>query len=148
MDSNVKRPWSDKEFAEWLASLETRRTPRNTAQDMYEIRHAGETNYRIEGGGEKFWADGIEGKTVILEAKKIVTPERSPFIASSKTDTRIRKIIVAKVRDEFRRLGIIMLDEGNPLTSVRIIISDVQAKPFFETLLHDYKLPGEVVVKE
>ena len=147
VDIIAKRLWSDEEHAGWFASLEVRSTPRNTPQDHYEIKHAGDKNYRIEGGGEKFWADGIEGKTVVLEAKKIVTPERSPFIPTSKIDARFRELINAKVRDEFRRLGIIMLDEGNPLTSVRIIISDAQAKPFFESLLRDYHLPGEVIVK-
>ena len=144
----VKLLWSDAESDAWFASLETRRTPRNTAQDIYEIRHAGEYNYRIEGGGEKFWADGIEEHTVVLEAKKIVLPERSPFIPTSKIDARVREIIRAKVGDEFRRLEVIMTDEGNPLTSVRVIISDVRAKPFFESLLRDHRLPGEVVVKE
>jgi hypothetical protein len=143
----IKRQWTDEEYEQWLSSLETRSTPRNTPQNLYEIKHAGEKNYRIEGGGEKFWADGIEVKTIVLEAKKIVTPERSPFISTSRIEPRLREIINAKVRDEFRRLAIIMRDEGNPLTSVRIIISDAQAKPFFESLLRDYQLPGDVVVR-
>lgn len=41
-----------------------------------------------------------------------------------------------------------MRDECNPLTSVRVITSDAQAKPFFESLLRDHHIPGEVVVKE
>lgn len=134
MDQLVKRQWTEEEYAEWLASLETRDTPRNTPQDLYEITHTGEKNYRLTGGGEKFWADGIEAKTIVLEAKKIVTPERSPFIPTSKLDERLREMINAKVRDEFRRLAFIMLDEANPLTSVRVIVSDAQAKPFFESL--------------
>jgi predicted alpha/beta hydrolase len=144
----VKRPWGDEEYARWFESLETRSTPRNTPQDLYEIRHTGDYNYRIEGGGEKFWADGIEEKTVVLEAKRILTPERSPFIQISRIDVRFREIIIAKVKDEFRRLGVIMRDEGNPLTSVRVIVSDAQAKPFFESLLRDLHVPGEVVVKD
>lgn len=144
----VKRTWGDEEYARWFESLETRSAPRNTPHDLYEIKHTGDNNYRIEGGGEKFWADGIEGKTVVLEAKRIVNPERSPFIPISRIDVRLREIIIVKVKDEFRRLGVIMRDEGNPLTSVRVIISDAQAKPFFESLLRDLQIPGEVVVKD
>jgi hypothetical protein len=144
----VKRPWSDQEYSNWLSNLETKNTPRNTPQDLYEIKHTGDKNYRIEGGGEKFWADGIEGKTVVLEAKKIVLPERSPFIPASLIDERFRNIIISKVEDEFRRIALILRDEGNPLTSVRIIISDAQAKPFFESLLLDHALPGKVVIED
>ncbi len=147
MDKIVKRQWTDDEYADWLASLETRNTPRNTPQDLYEIRHAGDKNYRLTGGGEKFWADGLEAKTVVLEAKKIVTPARSPFIPTSQLETELREMINAKVRDEFRRLALILRDAGNPLTSVRIIVSDAQARSFFESLLRNYQLPGEVVVK-
>jgi hypothetical protein len=143
----VKRQWTDEEYAEWFSELETRPTPRNTPQHVYEIRHTGELNYRIEGGGEKFWADGIDAKAIVLEAKSILMPDRSPFISTSKIDARLRQMINDKVSDEFRRLSVIIRDESNPLTAVRVIINDAQAKPFFESLLRDYDVPGEVVVR-
>lgn len=83
----------------------------------------------------------------MLEAKKIVTPARSPFIPTSQLEPELREMIVAKVRDEFRRVAIILRDEENPLASVRVIVNDAQARSFFESLLHDYQLPGEVIVR-
>jgi hypothetical protein len=143
-----KRAWSDEEYAVWFASLPIRPTPHNTPQDRYEIEHTGPYNYLVEGGGEKFWVDGFRDRTIVLDAKKIVRPERSPFIENSQIDERLRLIITAKVREEFRRLAIILRADNNPLTSVRVVVSEEAAREFFESLLREYQIPGAIEVVE
>ncbi|MGH9839165.1 MAG: hypothetical protein ACREEM_10305, partial [Blastocatellia bacterium] len=54
MGAIAKRLWNDEEYTTWLASLPVRKTPQNTPQDLYEIKHTGGINYLIEGGREKF----------------------------------------------------------------------------------------------
>ena len=141
----TKPEWNDERYNEWFASLPTKSTPANTPPDLFEIKHTGDKNYLLKGGAEEFWADGIADRTV-LEAKMIVAPKRSPFIEGSSVPAMIRREIVAKVRDEFRRASIIMRDESNPLTSMRVLINNADAKSFFGRLMREYDIPGEVIV--
>lgn len=143
--SILKPEWNDDRYKEWFASLLTKNTPANTLPDIFEIKHTGGRNYLLKGSGEELWADGIADRTV-LEAKMIVTPKRSPFISGSSIPETIRGEIVGKVGDEFRRASIIMRDEGNPLTSMRVYINHPGAKPFFEELMREHNIPGEVIV--
>jgi hypothetical protein len=142
----VKRQWTAEEYAAWFASLVVRRTPAATRRGRFEVKHAGGVNYLLLGGGRQFWADGIEAQTV-LEAKLIVKPEQSPFIFGSRCPDFVRESAEGQVRDEFERIKEILLDDRNPLTSVRIITNEERAIPFFTGLLEEYNLRGAVVVR-
>lgn len=143
----ISKNWTPAQYAEWFSKLETKKTPTNTAPHLYEIKHTGGINYLIKGGGVEFWADGIRDASVI-ETKMIVNPPRSPYIAGSKTPDFIREKAVADVRGEFDRVAKIVRDDGNPLTSMRVITNDAKAVPFFESLLREYNIPGGVIVAE
>jgi hypothetical protein len=143
-----KTGWTPERYQQWFSSLPQKKTPGNTPQDLFEIQHTGPVNYHITGGGEGFWADGIQNQRV-LETKMIVTPKKSPFIEGAGVDTPpfIRERMINEVREELRKLSQILRDESNPLESLRIITNNAKAKPFFEALMLEYGIPGEIVVR-
>jgi hypothetical protein len=144
----VKREWSPDEYKAWFDSLPNQPAKTNTSADIYQIIHAGDTVYTISGGGVEFDADGIRDRTV-LEVKFIGDPERSPYVEGSKFPDFIRYRDGgpdAKTRGEFERMGKILRDNNNPLTSVRLITSDPRAVPYFERLMREYNVPGEIIV--
>ena len=59
----------------------------------------------------------------------------------------IRENMLDEVRNEFERISKILRDEGNPLESLKVITNNQDAKPFFEALMRQYRIPGQVVVK-
>lgn len=138
--------WPPARYDEWFASLTTRPTPKSKRSGRFEIKYTGENNYLLAGGGQQFWADGIEACTV-LEVKLALGFGRSPFVQASGIPDIVRDKIVAKVRDEFRRIGVIIADEGNPLTRVRVITNEPRAIPFFTALMEEFGLVGEVIVR-
>ena len=142
----VKREWSPEEYTAWLDSLKHKPTPTNAPEDIYEIIHTGDTNYLLQGNGAEYWADGIENRTV-LDAKMVVTPGRSVFLEDSKAPDFIKQKVEAKLRNEFERASKILRDGNNPLTSMRIITNDPKAVPYFEKLMREFQIPGEVVVR-
>lgn len=141
-----KREWSETEYKQWFDNLP--KSPAKTASDanIYQLIQVGDTEFTISGNGEKFDADGLADKTV-LEAKFVGNPARSPYIEDSKLPPFLRKQIGGKTRDEFARLSRVLRD-NNPLTAVRVITSDEKAVPYFEKLMREYHVPGEVVVKK
>lgn len=141
----VKHKWSQDECRRWFDSLPTRPARANEPEDIYQRIHAGNTEYRVSGGDQSYWADGIERRTA-LNAKMVVKAEISPFIEGSGIGDYIRRKIERKLRDEFYRAGQVLHDAGNPLTSLRIITNDVRAVNYFERLMREYNVPGEAVV--
>jgi RHS repeat-associated protein len=126
------------------ASLQTKLTPRNTPQDLFEIANTGPRNYLLEGGGVRFWADGVMG-TTIQESKFIINAKSSPFINGSAAPQFIRQKIVSQVNDEFARMAKIIGDPSNPIKNVEVIVSDPAANQFFVDLLKKYGLNGRVI---
>ena len=55
--------------------------------------------------------------------------------------------IVNEIDNEFRRMAAIIADSKNPLQSVRVVVNDKNAKPFFDTMLKKYNIQGEVVIR-
>ncbi len=141
-----KSKWPPAKFDTWYSKLETRSTPTKKPANRFEIEHTGEKNYLLEGGGVKFWADGVKKQT-ILETKMVVKPQISPYIEGSEIEDKIRAIIVGKTDKEFLRISKIISDPSNPLTSLEVITNNAKAKPLFESLMKKYNIPGEVVVK-
>lgn len=102
----------------------------------------------MRGGGEKIWADGLDrGERAALEAKLVVNPARSPFIAGSATPSFIREKIVGDVTREFRRYAAVVHDSSNPVQKLIVITNEHAAVPFFQGLLDKFRIPGRVLVR-
>ena len=142
----VKREWTQEEYKNWFDNLPIKETPINGPEDIYEVIHTGPLNYKVSGGGADYWADGISS-SIVLDAKFVINAERSLFIRDSKFPDFLRARAEGRLRDEFERIGKVLHDNGNPLTSLRVITSDARAVPFFEQLMREYDIPGEVVVE-
>ncbi len=130
----------------WKSSLPTKATPGNSARDAFEIKHTGQTNYLVSGGGEKVWTDGISVEArELLEAKRIGDPAKSPF--AGRLGNRKLDFLRKKVDDEFRRYGAVLNDPAVPVSRLRVILNREEARPYFEGLLQKYNIAGEVVVR-
>ncbi len=130
---------------DFVSSLPTRQTPSNTRADLFEIEQTGPRNFTVPAGDESINIDGFNG-TTILEAKFAGNPGRSPFVEDSAIPGFIRDRIVAQQRDEFRRLAAAINDPQNPFTGLEVRTNDPRAVPFFESLINDFNIPGQVRV--
>ncbi len=131
----------------FISGLKTRPTPANSPQDLFEIEHTGPVNYLAKGGNEEVWIDGIERSTAtILESKMIKDPSRSPFISGSQIDPEIRHIILSQVRDEFRRINLVIQDPKNPFNKLKVITNNTDAKAYFESLMKELGIKGTVTI--
>ncbi len=138
-----------KTVAEWASQFEKRQTPSHSPNYQFQIKFAGTQEIRVQGGGEKIWADGIRAEDgFLLECKFIVQPDRSPFIEDSQIPKFIREKIVNSVTDEFVRYAAIINDPNTPINALEVIINNPSAAAFFQELLQQYQIPGRVVYKE
>lgn len=144
-ESAVSKVFSKAQYDEWMSALPTRPAP-TTRAGLFQRKYAGTVERQISGGGEKFFTDGIED-SAILETKLVTDPVRSPFIPSSDIPGFLRTRIVGEIDNEFARIAKIIADPTNPMRSVRVIVSDRRAQPFFEALLKKYSIVGKVVVE-
>jgi hypothetical protein len=135
------------ELEEFVSRLPKKQTPSNSAEDLFEIQHTGEWNYQVEGGGTKIFIDGYRGR-IILEAKYIYYPERSPYIPSSKIPEFLRRKILQQMRDEFQRIGNVINDPTNLFNSLEVITNNPEAKSLFEEFIKELNIPGSVVIPE
>lgn len=126
--------------------VKKQKTPTATRRNLFEIKYTGEENFLIVGGGQQFWADGVENRTV-LEVKLVLDLRKSPYILGSKTPEYVRANVIAEARSEFERIALILKDDNNPLTELRVIVNEPKAAPFFESLLNEFQIYGEVVIK-
>lgn len=143
----IKREWTEAEYKQWFDSLPKKKTPANSEANLYEIEKTGAYNYKVSGGGVDFDVDGIKDKNV-LEAKFVGNPSRSPYIEDSALPNFLRQSIDAKTRGEFERVSKILQAGDNPLTSFRVITNDQRSVSYFEKLLREYNVPGQVVVEK
>jgi hypothetical protein len=82
------------------------------------VKYAGPVERLLKASsGETVWADGIR-----------------------EADCRI-------LRDQFSRYAAIIRDPKSPAIALEVITNDPKAVPFFESLLRELKIPGEVVVR-
>ncbi|MFI6104509.1 restriction endonuclease fold toxin-2 domain-containing protein [Streptomyces sp. NPDC051310] len=120
----------------------------NPNQRAYQRRHAGDTEYQVEGGGEKVWADGFDSNTGdLIDAKFVDNPDRSPFIKDSKAPDFIRQKVDDEIDDEFRRYAAVIKDKNTPVSTLRIVTNDPRAVQYFQEKLRKYGIPGQVDVK-
>ena len=137
-------------FDDYVVNVPTR-NPAGNVNDprrIYQENVAGIEEFEITGNNSRIWADGLERSTgSVLEAKHIGNPESSPYIPNSSAPQFIRDQIVGQFRDELRRYADVIADPSNPLTKLDIITNNQGAKDFFESLLREYNIPGQVIIR-
>lgn len=90
--------------------------------------------------------DGYRGNT-ILEAKCVEKPLESPYVPGSSCYERVRERVLNDVRDELRRIRIIIDSKSTPFERIEFITNSPEAKKLFEQLLREFQLPGEVQIR-
>lgn len=135
-------------FARWVRNAKRRPAQESPDAYRYQQKHAGPEELLAAGGGEKIWADGARLETArLVETKFIANPEKSPFIADSECNPRIRSVIQGEVTAEFRRYAAVIADTSTPAVALEVIVNEARAVPFFEGLLRTLRIPGEVIVR-
>jgi len=137
-----------KAFEEWAKKLPTKPTPTDGPRNKYEIAKTGPVNYQVKGAGdEPIWADGLRSSDGhLLEAKYIENPARSPFIDGSGCPGPIRTKALVDMVKEFKRYAAVIRDASNPVVGLEVIVNDARAVPYFESLLKQFSIPGQVIV--
>ncbi|MFF2351858.1 restriction endonuclease fold toxin-2 domain-containing protein [Kitasatospora sp. NPDC058115] len=131
----------------YALSLNTGAPKGSGANQAYQIRTVGSTEYHATGGGTQVWADGLDiNSSELLDAKYVGSPGRSPFVPGGKVPHFIQAKIDAKIDDEFSRYSAVVNDSGNPLTGLRVITNESGAVPYFKGLMQQHGIPGSVVV--
>ena len=98
---------------------------------------------KVSGGGESFDIDGYQGGT-ILEAKHVGKANDSPYIPGSSCPEPVRRKILAKAREELRKVRTIIESGSTPFKSLEVITNSPEAKRLFETMLKESRVPGIV----
>ncbi|HZH74722.1 MAG TPA: restriction endonuclease fold toxin-2 domain-containing protein [Archangium sp.] len=137
-----------KVFKSWLAKLKRRPVPESREAYQYQRKHAGPEELLVSGGGAQVWADGARLETAkVVEVKHVGDAGKSPFIPGSTCDEGVRFAIQRGVTDEFERYAAVIKDPNTPIVALEVIINDMRAVPFFESLLTKFGIPGEVLVR-
>ncbi|MFE1415581.1 ricin-type beta-trefoil lectin domain protein [Streptomyces sp. NPDC058746] len=131
----------------YALSLKTGAPKGSGANQAYQIRVIGSTEYHATGGGTQVWADGLDRNTSeLLDAKYVGNAGRSPFVPGGKVPDFIQAKIDSKMNDEFSRYAAVINDAGNPLAGLRVITNETGAVPYFAGLMQQHGIPGSVVV--
>jgi hypothetical protein len=135
-------------FKKWLGKLKRRPARDDSDAYKYQRKEAGPEEVQASGGGEEVWADGARmEKARLLEVKHVGNAERSPFIPGSRCGETARAMILDALMDEFARYAAVIKDPDTPVMGLEVIVNDGRAVPFFEALLKQFGIPGEVVVR-
>ncbi|WP_329119298.1 polymorphic toxin-type HINT domain-containing protein [Streptomyces sp. NBC_01465] len=110
----------------------------------YQMSTTGMIEVRLHGGGEKIWADGVDGDS-ILDAK-FVSGKSSPFVPPGIKNAKVQGFIDADIENEMRRYAAVIGDGENRYTNLRIITNTSAAVPYFEGMMSKYGVPGAVSV--
>ncbi|MFB7312170.1 polymorphic toxin-type HINT domain-containing protein [Streptomyces sp. NPDC056192] len=131
----------------YALSLKTGAPKGSGANQAYQVRVVGSTEYHATGGGTQVWADGLDVNTSeLLDAKYVGNAGRSPFVPGGKVPDFIQAKIDTKMNDEFSRYAAVINDPGNPLVGLRVITNEPGAVPYFTDLMQQHGIPGSVVV--
>ncbi len=133
----------------WKATLNTQPVKEpNTPEGKYQIRHCGDTEHQITGGGKKVWADGVDETTAAAVDTKFNQNPKSPYVEGAKIKQSVLDMMTAKIDDEFARYAAVIKSPDSPLTSLTVIVNEQRVVTFFENLLLKHKIPGKVVVRQ
>jgi hypothetical protein len=137
-----------KAFKAWLDKVKRRPARQDSEAFQYQRKHAGPEEMQVSGSGEQVWADGARLDSArVVEVKHVGDAGKSPFIPGSKCDEGVRLVIQRGVTDEFKRYAAVIKDPNNPIVALEVIVNDVRAVPFFKSLLMQFGIPGEVLVR-
>jgi len=134
-------------FAEWVKQAPARPAQRpDTEPTRFQVKYAGPVERLLQAtSGERVWADGVrEADCRILEAKLVTKPETSPYVRAWK---EVHEWMRADVRNEFIRYAAIIRDPASPAVALEVITNEARAVPFFESVLKELGIPGQVVVR-
>jgi len=133
-------------FAEWVKKAPMRAPQQPDAPFMkFQVKVAGpHERYFRAPTGEEIWADGVrELDCRLLEAKFVQKPDGSPFVSA---DNLMREKIRDSIRAEFGKYAAVLRDPASPAVALEVITNEARAVPFFESVLKELGIPGQVVV--
>ncbi len=142
------------EVESFVSGLTTERTPTFRKANLFEIEQTGELNYVVptgsgrlnsQGKPESFKIDGYRGR-IILDPKYTSNPDISPYILNSKAPQFIKDKTLTQERDQFRRAKDIIDNPSIPFKELEIVVNDSRLIPYFESLLQEFNIPGQVKV--
>lgn len=136
-----------KRFGDWVKQAPTRPPQQPESEPTrFQVKYAGPVERQLQASsGEKIWADGVrEADCRILEAKMVTDPSNSPYVRSWK---EVHEWMRADVRKEFLRYAAVIRDPSSPAVALEVITNDARAVPFFESVLTELGIPGDVVVR-
>lgn len=137
-------------FDEWIRQAQKKPSiekPEEAA--AFQRRYAGPEEILVEGSGEQVWADGARASDAhLVDTKYVGNPESSPFVDNSSCPDSVREIVRKQEMGQLRRYAAIILDPTTPAVGLEIITNDGRAAPYFERLMKEVGVPGEVVVRK
>jgi hypothetical protein len=134
-------------FKRWLEGAPRKPVVGNDPARKFQRAHAGEEEILVKGGDVQIWADGARSSDAhLVEAKHVRAADTSPFIDGSKCDDAVRVMIREQVRKEFERYAAILRDPETPAVGLEVIVNDVRALAFFQTLMRQSGIPGRIRV--
>jgi len=137
-------------FEKWIRKAQRRPLPAKPEEPYgFQRKHAGAEELLVEGGGESVWADGARSSDAhLIDTKYVEKPDTSPFVVGSACDESVRQIIRKKEAGQFSRYAAVILDSETPVVGLEIVVNDSRAIAFFESLMREFRIPGQVVVKQ
>jgi len=137
-----------KAFAAWARRAPKQPVKENSKALRFQTKHAGPDELLVSGGGEQVWADGASlANARLREVKHVDSPDKSPYVPGSSCDEEIRALIRGQLFDQFRRYAAVIRDEATPAVGLEVITNEARAVPFFELLMREVGLVGDVIVK-
>ncbi|MHB8311533.1 MAG: hypothetical protein ACYDCY_14370, partial [Metallibacterium sp.] len=130
---------------DYVAGLYAKPTPTSTNAGLFEVEQTGPLNYRVTGGGTAIDADGYQD-TMLLDAKYVGNPANSPYVDGSNVPQFLQDKIDLQQQYEFQRYQAVIADPSVPFNSLNVLTNEPAAVPYFQRLMNQYQIPGEVQV--
>ena len=125
--------------------LKTRNNVAQREAGAYQSKTCGDTEFLIEGNGEKVWADGINETTNhAQDAKYVGDVRKSPYVENSSAP----EFLQFKIEDEFERYSKVINADDNPLEGLEIFTNTEESSKYFQKLLDKFGINGKVIIKK
>ena len=125
--------------------LKTRNNVAQGEAGAYQSKTCGDTEFLIEGNGEKVWADGINETTNhAQDAKYVGDVRKSPYVENSSAP----EFLQIKIEDEFERYSKVINADDNPLEGLEIFTNTEESSRYFQKLLDKFGINGKVIIKK
>ena len=125
--------------------LKTRNNVAQREAGAYQSKTCGDTEFLIEGNGEKVWADGINETTNhAQDAKYVGDVRKSPYVENSSAP----EFLQFKIEDEIERYSKVINADDNPLEGLEIFTNTEESSKYFQKLLDKFGINGKVIIKK